>query len=43
MANRHFGNIADVWKHLALVEVLEREAPTEYAETQAGSGACTQT
>jgi len=39
MANRHFGNIADVWKHAALVEVLEREPPGWYAETHAGSGA----
>jgi 23S rRNA A2030 N6-methylase RlmJ len=39
MANRHFGNIADVWKHAALVEVLEREPPSWYAETHAGSGA----
>jgi 23S rRNA A2030 N6-methylase RlmJ len=39
MANRHFGNIADVWKHAALVEVLERERPGWYAETHAGSGA----
>jgi 23S rRNA A2030 N6-methylase RlmJ len=39
MANRHFGNIADVWKHAVLVEVLEREPPGWYAETHAGSGA----
>jgi len=39
MANRHFGNIADVWKHAALAEVLEREPPRWYAETHAGSGA----
>jgi 23S rRNA A2030 N6-methylase RlmJ len=39
MANRHFGNIGDVWKHAALVEVLEREPPGWYAETHAGSGA----
>jgi 23S rRNA A2030 N6-methylase RlmJ len=39
VANRHFGNIADVWKHVALVEVLEREPPSSYAETHAGSGA----
>lgn len=32
MANRHFGNIGDVWKHLALVEVLGRESPSWYAE-----------
>src|SRR5215469_9956480 len=39
MANRHFGKIADVWKHAALAEVLEREPPAWYAETHAGSGA----
>jgi 23S rRNA A2030 N6-methylase RlmJ len=39
MANRHFGKIADVWKHAALAEVLEREPPGCYAETHAGSGA----
>jgi 23S rRNA A2030 N6-methylase RlmJ len=39
MANPHFGKIADVWKHAALVEVLEREPPGWYAETHAGSGA----
>ena len=39
MANRHFGNLADVWKHVVLVEVLEREPPGWYAETHAGSGA----
>jgi 23S rRNA A2030 N6-methylase RlmJ len=41
MANRHFGNLADVWKHAVLVEVLEREPPGWYAETHAGSGAYT--
>jgi 23S rRNA A2030 N6-methylase RlmJ len=39
MANPHFGKIADVWKHAALVEALEREPPGWYAETHAGSGA----
>jgi 23S rRNA A2030 N6-methylase RlmJ len=39
MANSHFGNLADVWKHAVLVEVLEREPPGWYAETHAGSGA----
>ncbi|MGH3399569.1 MAG: hypothetical protein ACRDPO_33275, partial [Streptosporangiaceae bacterium] len=39
MANRHFGNIGDVWKHAVLAEVLEREPPGWYAETHAGSGA----
>lgn len=39
MANRHFGKLADVWKHAALAEVLAREPPLRYAETHAGSGA----
>jgi 23S rRNA (adenine2030-N6)-methyltransferase len=39
MANRNFGNIGDVWKHVVLAEVLEREPPAWYAETHAGSGA----
>jgi 23S rRNA A2030 N6-methylase RlmJ len=37
MANRHFGKLADVWKHAVLTEVLEREPPSRYAETHAGS------
>lgn len=39
MANSHFGGLGDVWKHLVLAEVLEREAPRWYAETHAGSAA----
>jgi 23S rRNA A2030 N6-methylase RlmJ len=39
MANRHFGKLADVWKHAALAEVLELERPRRYAETHAGSAA----
>lgn len=39
MANRHFGKIANVWKHAVLAEVLEREPPSWYAEAHAGSGA----
>ena len=39
MANQNFGNIGDVWKHVVLAEVLEREPPAWYAETHAGSGA----
>src|SRR6516162_8570381 len=39
MANQHFGNIGDVWKHVVLAEVLEREPPAWYAETHAGSAA----
>lgn len=37
MANQHFAKIADVWKHLPLVEVLTIERPTVYAESHAGS------
>lgn len=39
MANRHFGNFADVWKHLVLCEVLSYDRPASYAETHAGSAA----
>lgn len=39
MANRHFGKLADVWKHLPLCEVLAQERPPWYAETHAGSAA----
>lgn len=37
MANRHFAKLADVWKHLPLVEVLSIERPTRYWESHAGS------
>src|SRR2546423_11111513 len=37
MANRHFGNVGDIWKHLVLAEVLAHEHPREYWETHAGS------
>ena len=36
MAHRHFGNIGDVWKHLALAEILAGERPQEYWESHAG-------
>ena len=39
MANRHFGKIADVWKHAALMEAIGRVAAGRYAETHAGSAA----
>lgn len=39
MANRHFGKLADVWKHLVLDEVLAHVRPERYAETHAGSAA----
>ena len=37
MANRHFAKLADVWKHLPLVEVLSIERPRRYWESHAGS------
>ena len=37
MANRHFGEIGDVWKHLALSEILAIEKPDHYWESHAGS------
>jgi 23S rRNA A2030 N6-methylase RlmJ len=39
MANRHFAKLADVWKHLPLVEVLSIEQPCRYWESHAGSAA----
>jgi hypothetical protein len=39
VANRHFGRLGDVWKHLPLCEVLAQERPSLYAETHAGSAA----
>ncbi|HVF07068.1 MAG TPA: 23S rRNA (adenine(2030)-N(6))-methyltransferase RlmJ [Actinomycetota bacterium] len=38
MANPHFGEIGDVWKHLVLGDVLDRVRPSRYWETHAGSG-----
>jgi hypothetical protein len=37
VANAHFGNFGDVWKHLVLDETLARESPQSYWETHAGS------
>jgi len=37
MANKHFGNWADVFKHLALCEVLRLHQPHEYWESHAGA------
>ena len=37
MANRHFGEIGDVWKHLPLAEILAIEKPLRYWESHAGS------
>jgi 23S rRNA (adenine2030-N6)-methyltransferase len=43
MANRHFGELGDVWKHLPLAEVLRLKPPLHYWETHAGSAAYTLT
>ena len=37
MANKHFGNIGDIWKHLPLAEILAIEGPRAYWESHAGS------
>ncbi|HMD77090.1 MAG TPA: hypothetical protein VKG86_06925 [Terracidiphilus sp.] len=37
MANHHYGRIGDIWKHLALAEILAIEKPAEYWESHAGS------
>jgi len=37
MANRHYGNIGDIWKHLPLAEILASERPGQYWESHAGS------
>lgn len=37
MANRHFGNLADVFKHVALGEALAVLRPGEYWESHAGA------
>jgi len=37
MANVHYGNIGDIWKHLLLSEILAIEGPTAYWESHAGS------
>jgi 23S rRNA A2030 N6-methylase RlmJ len=39
VANRHFGKLADVWKHVVLGELLASEQPLRYGETHAGSAA----
>ena len=43
MANRHFGALGDVWKHLPLAEVLRLNPPLHYWEAHAGSAAYTLT
>jgi len=37
LANKHFGNIGDIWKHLPLAEILHIEKPNRYWESHAGS------
>ena len=37
MANVHYGNIGDIWKHLPLAEILAIESPSRYWESHAGS------
>ncbi len=37
MANRHFGKIGDIWKHLPLAEILNIETPRRYWESHAAS------
>lgn len=37
MANPHFGNIGDVWKHLPLAAVLATERPERYWESHSGA------
>jgi hypothetical protein len=37
MANPHFANLGDVWKHLSLTEVISWLQPGHYVETHAGS------
>lgn len=39
MANHHFGEIGDVWKHLPLLAVAVAEQPEAYWESHAGSAA----
>ncbi len=37
MANQHFGNIGDVWKHLPLAAILAAERPGRYWESHSGA------
>lgn len=39
MANHHFGEIGDVWKHLPLLAIAGIENPSAYWESHAGSAA----
>jgi 23S rRNA A2030 N6-methylase RlmJ len=37
MANPHFANLGDVWKHLLLTGIITSLRPSQYIETHAGS------
>jgi 23S rRNA A2030 N6-methylase RlmJ len=37
VANGHFGNLGDVWKHAVIAETLVSERPASYWETHSGS------
>ena len=37
MANQHFGNLGDIWKHLPLAEMLRVVQPDRYLESHAGA------
>jgi 23S rRNA A2030 N6-methylase RlmJ len=37
VANHHFANVGDVWKHLWLAGALSEQRPEQYVETHAGS------
>ncbi len=37
MANRHYGEVGDLWKHLPLAQLLRLHNPRLYAESHAGS------
>lgn len=37
MANQHFANLGDVWKHLWLAGAVAQVRPRHYIETHAGS------
>jgi len=37
MANIHYGEIGDIWKHLPLAEIIAIERPRRYWESHAGS------
>lgn len=36
MANRHYGKLGDLWKHIPLCEILSIETPVWYGESHAG-------